>query len=121
MVMNHFLHGPQRKIIPYQDYFAPAILLLLAMTRNYKIPSLQGGYLAKGCTSPIKVWVSEKCSKKYSKKHSKNFYLLKKGLKKVNTLKKVLKKVLKKLTKKNSVKKVLKKVAQNKKGLKKVF
>ena len=35
---------------------------------------------------PIKVWVSEKCSKKYSKKHSKKVYLLKKGLKKVNAL-----------------------------------
>ena len=40
------------KIITYEDYFAPAILLLLAMTKNYKNPSLQGGYLAKGCTSP---------------------------------------------------------------------
>ena len=35
---------------------------------------------------PIKVWVSEKCSKKYSKKHSKKFYSLKKGLKKCTFL-----------------------------------
>ena len=32
--------------------------------------------------TPIKVWVSEKCSKKYSKKHSKNFTYSKKDSKK---------------------------------------
>ena len=56
---------------------------------------------------PIKVWVSEKCSKK--------FYLLKKGLKKVNAFFWVLKKVLNNSTFKNvGSKNLLKKGAQKK-------
>ena len=83
--------------------------------QNYKKKPHQTPAAPLRHRSPIKVWVSEKCSKKYSKKHSKNFYLLKKGLKKVNKLFWVLKKVLNNLTFQNvGSKNLLKKGAQKK-------